>query len=53
MEKICPGCENLVAGEDAKGDGMNLVYYCMECGTYVEERRPPTRDEAIDYWRDK
>ena len=36
MDKVCPKCGNWVSAEDPKGDGVYLVWYCEECGDYIE-----------------
>ena len=31
MEENCPKCGELCCGEDPKGNGMCVAYYCEEC----------------------
>ena len=37
MDKICPKCGSYVSGEDPKGNGVYIVYFCVECGEYIDE----------------
>ena len=31
MTELCPVCGYEVEGDDPKGDGLFLDYYCVEC----------------------
>ena len=31
METTCPKCGNIVEGEDPKGNGSCICYWCDEC----------------------
>ena len=37
MTEICPKCGYEVEGDDPKGDGLYMVYYCEECGFHFDE----------------
>ncbi len=33
----CPKCGNMIMGEDPKGDGIYIDYYCEECEENLED----------------
>ena len=35
-EKECPKCHQMCEGEDAKGNGVSLSFWCDECESEVE-----------------
>ena len=42
FNEYCPKCNNIIEGEDPKGNGVHIEYYCEECEEVVTayENRP-------------
>ena len=49
MERTCPKCKERIPGEDAKGDGVHVVFYCDNCRSYISDLiKKPDCDRCND-----